>query len=194
MKNIEFVIDSLIAGELFFFAGSGISYASNLPSAYAVLEHTTNAFLPVTITDKEKIDICNTIQPEVFYESIIGMTHSFECLSIWRSLYRTEQEKHCVQCVPNFSHLFIVKYSYKNSLPIITTNFDSMFEQACVLLNIKYRIVLPTESPSDLEANKLSICKVHGSIQDDIGNYSPHTLWTTMTQITKINTKWIKYI
>lgn len=194
MKDIEFVIDRLIAGGLFFFAGSGFSYAFNLPSAYAVLEHTTNAFLPAAVTNKEKNDICNTIQPEVFYESIIGMTNSYECLSIWRSLYQAEQVRHGVQCTPNFSHLFIVEYSYKNSLPIITTNFDSMFEQACDILNIKYRVVLPTESPSNLEGNKLSICKVHGSIQDNEGKYSPHALWTTMTQITKVNTEWIKYL
>lgn len=194
MNDIDVVIDKLIAGEVFFFAGSGISYASNLPSAYAVLEHTANIYLPATISDKEKKDICSKIQPEVFYESIIGMTHSYESLDIWRSLYRTEQEKHRVFCVPNFSHLFIVKYSIKNNHPIITTNFDSMFEQACDLLNIPYRIVLPTDQPPHIDATRLSICKVHGSVQDYKGEYSPHALWTTMTQITKVNTKWIEYL
>lgn len=194
MMDTNFIVDRIIAGEIFFFAGSGISYASNLPSAYAVLEHTANVFLPTAISDEEKKDICSTIQPEVFYESIVGMTRSYECLGIWRSLYSTEQEKHGVQCIPNFSHLFIVEYSSKNSLPIITTNFDSMFEMACDLLNIKYRVVLPTESAPDMEVDSLSICKVHGSIQDNKGEYSPHTLWTTMTQITKVNTKWIEYL
>jgi len=94
MDDINYVIDRLISGEAFFFAGSGISYASNLPSAYAVLEHTANVFLPASVKTEEKRGICTRIQAEVFYESIIGMTQTYECLDIWRSLYRTEQEKH----------------------------------------------------------------------------------------------------
>lgn len=194
MDEIDFVINALKSGEIFFFSGSGISYASNLPSAYAILEHTANAFLPTNIREKEKKDICNTIQPEVFYESIIGMTKSYECLDIWRSLYKGEQKNHQVQCEPNFAHLFITEYSSNNSLPIITTNFDSMFEQACELLNVEYRILLPTNMPPETYTNTLSICKIHGSVQDNQGEYSPHALWTTMTQITRVNTKWIEHI
>jgi hypothetical protein len=194
MDDTNFVVDRLVAGEAFFFAGSGISYASNLPSAYAVLEHTVNVFLPTSVNNKEKKDICARIQPEVFYESIIGMTQTYECLDIWRSLYKFEQEKHGLLCSPNFAHLFIVEYSRKNNVPIITTNFDSMFEQACDLLDIKYDILLPNDSPPNVDSKVLSICKVHGSIQNMRGEYSPNTLWTTMTQITKVNTKWIEYL
>nr|VFK26964.1 MAG: SIR2-like domain-containing protein [Candidatus Kentron sp. MB]VFK31225.1 MAG: SIR2-like domain-containing protein [Candidatus Kentron sp. MB]VFK75400.1 MAG: SIR2-like domain-containing protein [Candidatus Kentron sp. MB] len=194
MNDIDFIINRLITGKIFFFAGSGISYASNLPSAYAVLQYTANAFLPGTVTNREKQNICGTIQPEIFYESIISMTRSYECLDIWRSLYRVDQEKHDIQCSPSLSHLFISEYSIKNGLPIITTNFDSMFEQACDLLNINYRIMLPSESPIDIDSYFLPICKIHGSIQDNDGKYSPNTLWTTMTQITKVNTRWIEYI
>jgi hypothetical protein len=192
-------VDSLNNGKIFFFAGSGISYDSNLPSAYAVLEHTANVFLPAGIRDEEKKEICSTIQPEVFYESIISITRSLECLDIWRSLHKSAQNKHCVECIPKFSHLFIVQYSSQHDVPIITTNFDSMFEQACDLLGIKYRVVLPeesppTKSPPDREDKPLFICKVHGSIQDNKGDYWPDSLVTTMTQITKVKTKWIEYI
>jgi hypothetical protein len=94
MDEIDFVVEALKAGDIFFFAGSGISYASNLPSAYAVLEHTVKAFLPDHISENEKRDICSGIQPEVFYESIIGITRSYDCLDIWRSLYKDEQKNH----------------------------------------------------------------------------------------------------
>jgi hypothetical protein len=194
MDDTSLVVDMLLAGEIFFFAGSGISYASNLPSAYAVLERTANIFLPTSVSEDKKKDICKRIQPEVFYESIIGMTRTYECLDIWRSLYKDEQDKHHVQCRPNFTHLFIAEYSRKNSLPIVTTNFDSMFEQACDLIGIKSHIVLPTDSPHTISGDDVLICKVHGSIQDNNGEYSPHALWTTMTQITKVNTEWIEYI
>lgn len=194
MNEIDFIVDALKAGKIFFFAGSGIGYASNLPSAYSVLEHTANAFLPTDIRESEKKDICSSIQPEVFYESIIEMTRSYDCLDIWRSLYKNEQKSHQVQCEPNLTHLFVVEYSSKNGLPIITTNFDSMFEQACERLNIEYRILLPTDSPPNIDTDELSICKVHGSIQDNRGEYSPQALWTTMTQITRVNTKWIEHL
>ena len=72
-----------------------------MPSAYAVLERTANVFLPVSVIDSEKVDICSTIQPEIFYESIVGMTRSYESLDIWRSLYRDEQQKHGIECAPS---------------------------------------------------------------------------------------------
>lgn len=193
MDNTSFLVNRLIRGGIFFFAGSGISYASNLPSASSVLEHTANVFLPASVKEEEKRKICN-IQPEVFYESIIGLTGTYECLDIWRSLHKPEQENHRVVSKPNFAHLFIVEYSSKNNVPIITTNFDSMFEQACELLGKKYHIVLPTDSPPAHVTDLVSICKVHGSIQDNDGRYSPDSLWTTMTQITKVNTSWIEYL
>ncbi|WP_027360611.1 SIR2 family protein [Desulforegula conservatrix] len=194
MDDLEFTIDKLRSGEIFFFAGSGISYASNLPSAYVILKHTVNAFLPASIPMKEKENICSRIQPEVFYESVIGMTQTYESLHIWQSLHKGMQNRHHIRCEPSLSHLFIAEYSINNHLPIITTNFDSMFEQACELLGINYKLLLPTDDPYTIDSNSLCICKIHGSIQDNQDMYSPQSLWTTMTQITTVNTKWIEYI
>ncbi len=194
MDETKLAIEKLKSGEIFFFAGSGISYASNLPSAYEVLEHTVNALLPANLAATEKSDICNSIQPEVFYESVVGMTQTHDSLNIWKSLYKGVQDNHQVECEPNITHLFIAEYSSKNRLPIITTNFDSMFEQAAELLGVKYRIFLPSDDPPNLDEELLCICKVHGSIQNNRGEYSPQSLWTTMTQITTVNTKWIEYI
>ncbi|MCG7536806.1 SIR2 family protein [Pseudoalteromonas sp. OOF1S-7] len=194
MNEAEVAIEKLKSGEVFFFAGSGISYASNLPSAYAVLEHTVNALLPENLAAEEKSNICKSIQPEVFYESVIGMTQTYESLNIWKSLYKGAQANHQVECEPNLAHLFIAEYSNRNRLPIITTNFDSMFEQAAEALGVKYRVFLPSDAPPCLDEELLCICKVHGSIQDHQGEYSPQSLWMTMTQITAVNTKWIEYI
>ncbi len=196
MDDTNYVRDKLIHGEAFFFAGSGICYESNLPSARTILKHSANVFLPTSVSEQEKDDTCTRIQPEVFYESIIGMTQKYDCLDMWRSLYKPEQEKHGLKCEPNLAHLFIAKYSQKYNVPIITTNFDCLFEQACDTLGIEYRVLLPDDSPPDIDSNvdTLSICKVHGSIQNMEGEYSPYTLWTTMTQITKVNTKWIEYL
>lgn len=194
MDEIDLVIEKLKDSEIFFFAGSGISYASNLPSAYAILEHTVNALLPTDLTAAERRNICDSIQPEIFYESVIEITQTYDALNIWKSLYKEEQEKHGVECEPNLSHLFIVEYSYKNQLPIFTTNFDTMFEEAAEFLGIKYNVFLPSDDPPKLDEELLCICKLHGSIRDCRGEYSPQSLWTTMTQITMVNTIWIEYI
>lgn len=194
MNEIKFAIDKLKSGEIFFFAGSGVSYASNLPSAYTILEHTVNVLLPIDLASTEKADICSSIQPEVFYESIIRITQPYDSLNIWKSLYKGEQEKYQIECEPHITHFFIVDYSNRNRLPIITTNFDSMFERAAELLCMKYKIFLPSDTPPKLNEELLCICKIHGSIQDNRGQYSPRSLLTTMTQITTVNIKWIDYI
>jgi hypothetical protein len=69
------MVSSLIKdGDVFFFAGSGISLQSNLPSVKEVLEKTMSVFLPDTLSEEEK-RILLTIQPKVFYETLSGDTN-----------------------------------------------------------------------------------------------------------------------
>lgn len=79
-------------GAAFFFAGSGISYESLLPSAGKVLLKTAELFFPsgTEFTDiKERIihDENNySIQPEIFYENLLYLTNSLESLNLWNIL------------------------------------------------------------------------------------------------------------
>ena len=193
MTNLDLFADKLLDGKVFFFAGSGISYESNLPSAYDILHHTAKAFLHKS-SDIEIAELCN-IQPEIFYEVVLSLTMTIDSLHLWQSLHPKTHNIFSVDSRPNLAHLFIVEQSHKSNLPIFTTNFDNMFELAADLLGIPYEIILPTIAPlATLSRNKLAICKVHGSIQNMNGEFTPQSLATTMTAITKINVPWLEYI
>lgn len=65
---------------LIFFCGSGISYDSALPSAKEILEQTSQIFLPENIDKTELSYIIKKIQPEIFYEHLLKLTGSKQCL------------------------------------------------------------------------------------------------------------------
>lgn len=185
-----------IKNPVFFFCGSGISLASNLPNVENILLATFGVFFPKSIiVDNEKISInkevkriANKIQPEVFYEILLRLTgNNFNSLNIWKCLVENNSK-------PNLAHLFIVQYSYYNNSPIITTNFDLMFEKAAEHLGIDYIVLLPHDNPLEIKKDKLYICKIHGTIADNKGFFTPESLFTTMTDITKKNIKWILYL
>lgn len=108
--------------------------------------------------------------------------------SLWKCLHGN------YNCsLPTKEHIFIVKYSWDNKIPILTTNFDMMFEDAARFLNIKYDVFLPDDEPPR-EYKQLQICKLHASISDKEGKISTESLYLTMTQICKMNTEWINFI
>lgn len=195
-SNLLQMVEMLRAGKLFFFAGSGISYESHLPSATEILKHTAEAMLP-SLPHDEVAWICSTVQPEIFYEIIINTTGTRDSLHLWSSLHAATQRRFGMNCYPNLAHQFIVEYASKYKWPIFTTNFDFMFEAAATALNFQYKVFLPeTDPPSieDIASGTVAICKLHGSIQDSDGEFTPESLWTTMTEISKVNTQWISYL
>ncbi|HAF62788.1 MAG TPA: hypothetical protein DCK95_10760 [Anaerolineaceae bacterium] len=125
----KYFVEQYNKGGLMFFAGSGICYDSNLPSASSILLHTANVFFPKRISRERKESICSSIQPEVFYEILLNLTRSIDCLKIWRVLLDSEQDHYKINCQPNIVHYFTVDYSLRFNLPIFTTNFDTMFEK-----------------------------------------------------------------
>lgn len=197
MNKETTVVDKINNGEIFFFAGSGISFDSCMPSAGRILSKTAEIFLPRDDgfqKIKEKIIFNENnylIQPEVFYENLLYLTNSINSLYLWNSLSPNYLNKYGFPVVPNINHLFIVDYSIKNNVPIFTTNFDTLFEEASKELGYKHKIVLPyTEGEEDTielfkknktEKNTAYIFKLHGTIG------SIKTLHTTMTSISKVN-------
>jgi len=194
MKELDLLINKINCGEIIFFAGSGISFDSGLPSAKTIIKHTCNIFLPKGISERWRKEIYNSIQPEVFYETLIDLTGTNRSLHLWRILCENDLKGEKIICKPNIVHRFIAKYSSLYQAPIITTNFDPMFELACEEENIPYKVFLPKDSPPLATTKLLSICKVHGSVQNTNSDFNPDSLLTTMTEIAKVNTKWIEYI
>lgn len=178
-------------GRVFFFAGSGISYDSNLPSADHILRITARAALP-RATEAE-IDAAASLQPELFYESLIRVCGGRGCLGAWKALHtRTQQEFSC-EAWPNPAHFVLVEYSHRFGKPIITTNFDTMFEKAAAALNIPYRVHGPADHPP-AGSGTLAICKIHGSVEKEGGAFDADGLWTTATEISTINLPWLGFL
>ena len=188
-SNLFYLLKNYQNNKIFFFAGSGISYDSFLPSAYSILEATIKTFLPRNLDKNIEKKLLN-IQPEVFYEILLKVSkNNLEVLDIWKVLY----SKLNTTSEPNLNHSFIVQYSHFAKVPIFTTNFDSMFEAMAKELNIPYQVYLPSDEPPKNNSS-LAICKLHGSIEDMEGNFTPNNIFTTMTTITKLNTKWILFL
>lgn len=175
---------------LFFFAGSGVSYASNLPSAEKILEITSQAVIP-DISDFQ-LRVCKSIQPELFYEALIRVCGDRRCLGVWKSLHLGTQAQFGCEAVPNDCHHTIVDYSFRARQPIITTNFDTMFERAADDLGIKYEVFGPKDSPPT-SFDSLAICKIHGSVEGNGGQFSVESLWATATEISTFNFPWINF-
>jgi len=189
-NNLFYLLDDYRSNNIFFFAGSGISYDSFLPSAYSILQATIETFLPNNLDLENKEKLLN-IQPEVFYEILLKVSqNNLEVLDIWKVLYSQVN----TTSKPNLNHFFIVQYSYLARTPIFTTNFDSMFEEMAKELDIPYVVYLPHDQPPEDCSKHLAICKLHGSIEDGKGNFTPHNIFTTMTTITKLNSKWILFL
>lgn len=182
----------LLSGKLFFFAGSGISYGSGLPSAEKILLESSRALLP-TLDDYDHEYVAKEMQPEVYYEAIIETVGDRDCLDLWTVLHPDVQKTFGWEARPTLSHYVIVEYSFKARKPIFTTNFDCIFEMASQELDIPYRVYLAGDMvPSDLEM--LAICKLHGSIMDKDGGCDVKSIWTTATEIATFNSKWISYL
>lgn len=181
-----------------FFAGSGISIESGLPSVPEILESTIGAFLPTRATaDSQWL---TSIQPEVFYGALLEVYDgNYETLGLWRALHPnwSHGSTGSDRPRPNIAHHMIVLYSFLVGVPVLTTNFDTMFEDACVELGLEFELrshrddppgpLTPAHSP-------VQVCKLHGSISGPDGSYTPEDLRTTMVGITAINEPWIRAI
>lgn len=180
MSDISF----LQRNDLVFFCGAGISLGSYIPGTQEILLETCKVFLPEELSKEEYDYISKNIQPEIFYEKLIQIVRNDYCFNLWASLNDSN--------FPNLNHLFIVRYSFLNRVPIITTNFDLMFERAAEILGVKYKVLLPDDHFDCCFDDVLYIFKVHGSLgveENCIKNLS-----ITMTSLTKINRRFIEYL
>ena len=130
--------------------------------------------------------------------NLLYLTNSVNSLYLWNSLSPTYLKNYGFPVVPNINHLFIIDYSVKNNVPIFTTNFDTLFEEASKELGYEHKVVLPyTQDEKDIiesfKNNKIKeniayIFKLHGTIG------SIKSLHTTMTSISRVNFTVINFL
>ena len=84
---------------------------------------------------------------------------------------------------PTLGHLVIVYLSWKNDLPIVTTNFDTLLEFAAQALGLVHLLSFPTSTTWKRAEEKLQVAiwKVHGSADNR------NAICTTLRQISTFN-------
>lgn len=218
MKEEEMFLNDLNDGRLVFFAGSGISFYSNIPRADEILSKTAEVFLPNSQSDqidselKRKLSadtihekIINKIQPEILYEQLLFLNeNNISSLNLWKSLSPSYWH---IQQKPTLTHFAIVSYSIKHRVPILTTNFDVLFEIALNTLKevdsdrfgkVELDLIIPTNSGypglnRPIEPATLRLVKLHGTIGDNEENMF-NTISTTLTSITVMKHDFIEYL
>jgi hypothetical protein len=201
--------------KILFFAGSGVSwdYPACLPTASQVLEMTAHFTLPpAEIARREvgvdlKEGILKLIQPEVFYEQLWRLIGP-KAAAPWRVLesYKTDHELQHIreQLGPTMTHYIIVLLAWKHKVPVITTNFDTFFEDAAANLqirpgvNVKPILYIPHYTSDGVldyvpKENEVLIWKVHGDIGTK-GRDAYSSLMTTMVRITQLNMSLLKRV
>lgn len=178
-------------GRLVFLAGSGISLASGLPSADALLRRTLELVLPPA--PPGGWNHLAGLQPELVYEAIIRITGDRRCLRLWGVLSTEAQHRHGFTVRPNDIHRLLVAYSHRFALPLVTPNFDVMFERAADELGIPFDVYLPQDEPPK-SFERLAICKIHGSVETKDGGFDTASIWTTASEIATYNAPWIEFL
>jgi len=191
-SDVDSFLQALLKNQVLFFVGSGISqqYPACLPSADDLLRFSCDLFLPkqlsgqllpstdYTTVREEVVDL----QPEVFYERLMTLVgpDALEPLSVLDT-----------QAEPTLAHYLIVNFAAQTAAPIVTTNFDTLLEEAAKRLRLDARKVQPDEIPSQNDLHNpqaIPIWKVHGSI-DERNEADQLLIKTTMAGITRPNTK-----
>jgi hypothetical protein len=83
----------------------------------------------------------NGIQPELFYEHLLTLCPDVEMLGLWRALSRLWLARHGAALRPNANHAALARYAERTGLPVFTTNFDTLIEEA---------VPRPVERPANI--------------------------------------------
>lgn len=166
------------SGQIVFFVGSGISvsYPACLPSAAELVGSHLSWYLAEASAADRK-ELLEKIWPEVFYQELMAFIgdaalHTFKVLAY-------------PGAKPTLAHYLVVNASAAAGVPIVTTNFDRLLEDAAKTLNQNAQAVGPSE-PYWPEGAKLPIWKVHGSVEA-ANQDPPDSILATVSQITKPN-------
>jgi hypothetical protein len=178
---------------IIFFAGSGVSIPSCLPSAYAMIDTTIKTIAPQPISGQQDKLIyeqkkLSEILPEIYYDVIRDLVgdnaiKAWEVLEFWKD--NIELKK--FHLGPNIAHYLIVFLASKGKSPVITTNFDTLFEEAALRLGITPEVSTPLSKTYKISPknNTVAIWKVHGSV-DNLESIRTTLQTITMTDTIKL--------
>ncbi|MHB9131343.1 MAG: SIR2 family protein [Armatimonadota bacterium] len=148
-------------------AGSGIScpYPAMLPSAGNMVSRVIRHLAPAGAVDSH-IETITDILPELYYE-ILEELFGREILEVWQCL--TFWERHpALQSFPlgpTLSHYVLLYLAWKSRLPLITPNYDTLFETAARRVGLSPHVFTPGGRFScAVQKHEIAIWKIHGSV------------------------------
>ncbi len=185
--SIGEICKTISAEKTIFFVGSGVScpYPSSLPSAKEMLRIVLNAAAPLDGEEKELNQILKLSTPELYYEALVEIAGP-KAAWIWSLLTIDKRvpELKSFALGPDLGHLAIVYFSWRHSLPVITTNYDLRLEQAADRLDLK-PVVCHSESPHGYRRAKgpeeVAVWKVRGSADN------PSSISSTLYEVTRFD-------
>lgn len=174
----------LESGQVVFLVGSGISlsYPACLPSAKQLVDFSLSHCM-AQASPNERQGILNRIWPEVLYQDLMafigdGALHPFKILAY-------------AEAKPTLAHYLIVKVAACGRVPVITTNFDCLLEEAARRLKLRPEAIGPS-GPYWPEGAEFPIWKVHGSIGAANQSTVPSDLLATVSRITHPNIRLLR--
>lgn len=144
---------SPFAGKWILVAGAGMSIAAGYPTA-PVLMAAMGQKLSSDDDSQAFVDRHSFSELATFYEHRLGRDSLVELV---RQLVITPQ-----RIAPTSAHLHAVR-KFKT---IITTNFDTLFEMACMEQNIPHYVVTPSTEQLNARPGSVGIYKISGTITD----------------------------
>ena len=203
-----------------FLAGAGLGFDSNLAVVEDVLRVTFTS-LGLYSNAEEVLQsrrgtrfgpseqfqfLLENVQPELAYSLLLQCSNwNQRCLDAWKSLRKScWGDDYFPQ--PSPVHMFIAAYSFLAGVPILTMNFDTMFEDAFTLLwnglclknpgHAPVTVLDYRQSPPRLSdtAKRLYICKLHGDIAGETQSISPDNIKTTLSSICQYMPNWANFV
>ena len=149
-------------------AGAGVSrtFPSLLPVAGPILHDITfPATFPPGVSEPERKRLA-TLVPEIYYQAVNEFTDG-RANQIWKFLSLGQTNPKLVRqgLGPNLYHLGLAFLAWHHRAPLITTNFDSLFEAAADQLGLS-PVVCHGRYGLPRRAEEVVIWKIHGTIQD----------------------------
>jgi len=134
-------------------AGAGLSIAAGYPTAPVLMSAMGQKLWP-DVDSQALVNKHSFSALATFYERRLGRDSLVE---IVRQLVITPQK-----IAPTSAHLNAVR-KFKT---IVTTNFDTLFEIACMEQNIPHHVVTPSTEQISAQPNSVAIHKLSGTIAD----------------------------
>lgn len=147
----------------FLFVGAGISFDSQLPSWQGFINNCVSTAFKNNISVDELASIHSIDKGDIWLIDAAREEAKKRKITEYNLIYDSLWGKSPEKIKPTPLHFLLIKYAKLMKVPIFTTNYDTLLEEAAKILNItvtKYEKVTSTSN-----FNKFCIVYLHGRLQ-----------------------------